>query len=756
MYFNNIDNVIIFISIIIVILLVYIYIINYKSSSLSSVAAAVAAASATSSLRIKSKVSKKIDSDNSSSNNNNVIINDDKYILLLDACSFLIPFTLYYNSTPSSVYLVDSGSLTLATHLPGVPHPSGFPAGIVLGWLWTKIPVPLSISHKCNLFSGVWGSICVHLVWKISRNWIKRSGVLQCHLNTWLFEIPAICGATLCMFMWPLWMYSTITEVYTITAGSLLLSIFFVTKWQDLIIASSKVTKSPDFNEFLYLIMAGTMFGVAGCGHIVAAALAFPTLCFMVIMYQPSKAFRNILVCGVPALVTGIFFYGLLFIISLSDPLWCWGGNKTLIKLWEHITGKMYSINLFGENFNAASLKLELWRLSYIGLFSVTPTGVIVACNGMLFKAPRKIRSIPSYYDIKIEKYSLIQLALIGIIFSFAYIISEDKEGYFVTACWALAISYSIGLSEIFCLMFSDPNMDGTTTSQETKSSKRIITLIVAISAPLLVGYHNYTRGGCFRPDDHRATIIVKEVASVLPKNSLLFTKEFQYYSPWLYMHHIENFREDLIVVDLLLARRSWYLDYLEKEIPKLTKSVKKDMKLYRKEMEKFEDGRSYDGNHIENLYKKFLNSLAQKHIANGNSVFHMPQLGQRENGIGDELQWIPWGLVQRGVPNDKPFNIDYIKQSSTILNKYDHNYRWIRHPWDIEGWKLAMLYGQAVAHYANVWKILSNNHNPNIIDSNSISKDEAMIMMDKASKHNVRLTKESPYNVNLNIQLSA
>jgi len=59
-----------------------------------------------------------------------------------------------------------------------------------------------------------------------------------------------------------------------------------------------------------------------------------------------------------------------------------------------------------------------------------------------------------------------------------------------------------------------------------------------------------------------------------------------------------------------------------------------------------------------------------------------MPQLGQRENGIGDELQWIPWGLVQRGVPSDKVFEIEYLKKSSTILQKYDHDYRWIRHPW--------------------------------------------------------------------------
>jgi hypothetical protein len=65
------------------------------------------------------------------------------------------------------------------------------------------------------------------------------------------------------------------------------------------------------------------------------------------------------------------------------------------------------------------------------------------------------------------------------------------------------------------------------------------------------------------------------------------------------------------------------------------------------------------------------------------------------------------------------------------------------------------MLYGQAVAHYANVWKILSNNYNPNIVAANMISRTEALEMNDKASKHNAQLSKESPYNVNIKINLN-
>jgi len=45
----------------------------------------------------------------------------------------------------------------------------------------------------------------------------------------------------------------------------------------------------------------------------------------------------------------------------------------------------------------------------------------------------------------------------------------------------------------------------------------------------------------------------------------LYLLQEFQIYSPWVYLHHIEGLRPDVLIVDLLLARNSWYLDYLAK-----------------------------------------------------------------------------------------------------------------------------------------------------------------------------------------------
>jgi hypothetical protein len=36
-------------------------------------------------------------------------------------------------------------------------------------------------------------------------------------------------------------------------------------------------------------------------------------------------------------------------------------------------------------------------------------------------------------------------------------------------------------------------------------------------------------------------------------------------YSPWLFLHHVEGLRPDVLVIDILMAKHSWYLDYLDR-----------------------------------------------------------------------------------------------------------------------------------------------------------------------------------------------
>lgn len=552
--------------------------------------------------------------------------------------AIVAPFSLYFISTPVSVYLVDSGSFSLAAFLPGVAHPPGFPAFIRLAHAWLQIPINIEVAYKLNLLSTVFGGSSVFLVWSISRRWIHRcyQGRLR-DIHPWIMELPSILGAMVAMFSWPFWMYSTVTEVYTLTSASLLSALLLVSIW------SEQADRASRLND-LYLILAGACFGIAGSAHHVAAALALPALCYMVIAHHPKLAVVNIALCGLPALIAGYYFYIVfMFQLAKSDPLWSWGGAKTWSKLSAHILGLQYSVNFFG-NLTWTTFRVEAIRVLWITVYSYSPIASYVALASLFQPTPadscpkkQQVSSLPIY------KRTLLLLLSFNIAFVFIYIISEDKEGYFMTITWSVGIAFALGTQELLLSKWCRASAPGL---------REIALIVLLLSGPILCAYQNYHHGGCFRPHDHRAEEVVRALTYPLPPGALVILKDFQVYSPWLYLHHVKGHRQDLIIVDALLVMRSWYLDYLHTHAAPLYQSsrvTRKEVK-YRELLAPFEERRPYDGDKIQRAYLDFINSLIDEAKLLNRETFYIPQMGVIDPQIGPGYTWVPFGLAYIGT----------------------------------------------------------------------------------------------------------
>lgn len=550
--------------------------------------------------------------------------------------AILLPACLYFMSTPQGVYLVDSGSFSLAAFLPGIAHPPGFPAFVHLAHSWLQIPLELDVAYKLNLFSTFFGSVSVFLVWNISRMWIQAGyqGRLKV-FHPWTMEVPPLLGASLAMFSWPFWMYSTITEVYTLTSACLLLTLYFVSLWAERCHQFSKA-------NLVLLILAGASFGIAGSAHHVAAALALPGFCYMVFAHQPRSSPLNIGVCGISALIMGFYFYIVfMFQLAQTDPLWSWGGPKTLSRLWAHVVGRQYSVNLFG-NLNWKSFRVEAIRVVWITIYSYSPIGSYVGLCALLQTYLNDTTSKQQQNSLRIKKHTLLLFLVFSLFFVFVYIISEDKEGYFMTMTWSLGISFALGSHELLSSKYC---------RSASLGFRELILILLLLSGPLLCGYQNFHHGGCYRPDDIRAETVVEVMMKPLPPGSLVVLKDFQVYSPWLYLHHVKGHRPDLIVVDALLVMRSWYLDYLRIHAAPLYQSsrvLRKEMK-YRKLLAAFEEQRPHDGNKIQKAYLDYINSLIDETKLLGKEVYNVPQLGSFDPNIGPGYSWIPFGLAYIG-----------------------------------------------------------------------------------------------------------
>ena len=548
------------------------------------------------------------------------------------------PFSLYFLSTPRSVYLVDSGSFSLAAFLPGVAHPPGFPSFIRIAHAWLQIPIDLEVAYKLNLLSTVFGGLSVFLVWSISRRWIHQCfhGRLR-DIHPWLVEVPPILGAMMAMFSWPFWMYSTVTEVYTLTSASLLSALLLISIWTERGDRSSRLGS-------LYLIIAGACFGIAGSAHHVAAALALPGLCYLIIANRPKFAVRNLTLCGFPALLVGYYFYIIfMFQLAKNDPLWSWGGAKTWSKLLSHILGMQYSVNFFG-NLTWTTFRVEAVRVIWITVYSYSPIATYIALSSLLQPCPEDSISKKQQPSLlPVYKRSLLLLLSFNLVFVFIYIISEDKEGYFMTATWTLAISFALGAQELLVSKLFRASAPGL---------REIALVFLLFSGSILCGYQNYHYGGCFRPNDNRAEEVVTALTHPLPMGSLVILKDFQVYSPWLYLHHVKGQRQDLIIVDALLVMRSWYLDYLHTHAAPLYQSsrvTRKEMK-YRELLAPFEERRPYDGDRIQKAYVDFINSLIDEAKLLSRETFYIPQMGVIDPQIGPGYTWVPFGLAYIGI----------------------------------------------------------------------------------------------------------
>src|SRR6185503_1451947 len=63
-------------------------------------------------------------------------------------------FVVYALGACRTIYVGDSGELTTAVAVLGIPHPSGYPLYVLLGKLWTLLVPVGSIAFRMSLFSA--------------------------------------------------------------------------------------------------------------------------------------------------------------------------------------------------------------------------------------------------------------------------------------------------------------------------------------------------------------------------------------------------------------------------------------------------------------------------------------------------------------------------------------------------------------------------------------------------------------------------
>ncbi|MFH0777645.1 MAG: DUF2723 domain-containing protein [Candidatus Eisenbacteria bacterium] len=263
-----------------------------------------------------------------------------------------IPAIVYLWTLCPTVYGGDSGELAVAARFLGVPHPPGYPLWVLMGKLFTLIPVG-DVAFRANLMSAVLTSLAIGFVF-----------LLAYRLTDLL--LPSLVGSLAIAFSRVIWSQATFAEVYALSFLLFSIVAYLAILWWK--------TREP---RFLYGLALA--YGLLLTAH-QSAVLFAPILAAIVFAGRPG--WRRLLLGGI-FLSAGASVVLFVPFRSLAGSTINWPGNDSLSGItrnllrmnWGSVQQNPYSLELFAGQ-AMGYLKLLVGGLT-IPVFLVCVVGLI-------------------------------------------------------------------------------------------------------------------------------------------------------------------------------------------------------------------------------------------------------------------------------------------------------------------------------------------------------------------------------------------
>lgn len=560
---------------------------------------------------------------------------------------FAIALLSYSLTMIPHVGFTDSGELAGACATLGVAHPTGYPLFVLIGHVWTLLPLPLSVIAKMNLFAAVctaFSASMMFLLLHLLLEWWDASGAIRSLAkkgaptkkqrkgmenpattneertipssapSDLVRTIIAASGALLYAFARTVWDQAVGIEVYSLHLALVTSTLYMFCNG---IIRSSQRT----------LLVAALLLGLSFTNHLTTILLVVPVIVLFFVRpnetthVSKERVKQFIRLLGV--IMACSLVYLSLPLISSTEPLFNWG---SVHRGWEqfsyHVFGKQYSVWMFSDE--PGAVRKQFGMLTSLLPHNLAYVGILLALYGLivLLRTPSR-RAMGIFFLL---------LCICGVGYSVNYSI-PDIESYFLSTFIALVCCATIAVYAL-------------ATRYPVATYACMLLPVVSVADNMSV---------CNQRENTLVRDYVHCMIDPLPKNAVVISQQWDYFcSAFWYMQQLEGYRPDVILIEKELLRRTWYPLQLSRWYPAFMAKAKSPMDDYLADLRAFEnDSKVFmsDPRRTRSIQSKFislLNIFVTNALNEQRPVFATQEVIQSEDGFATDYTLSGYGLAIR------------------------------------------------------------------------------------------------------------
>ncbi|MDX1686569.1 MAG: DUF2723 domain-containing protein [Candidatus Promineifilaceae bacterium] len=419
-----------------------------------------------------------------------------------------------------SHYGTDGGELATAAATLGVPHPPGYPTYVLVGHMFSRLPLGNSIAFRLNLLSAVSGAVAVGLATAAAGHW-TRQNARQPH-----GVAPLAAGLALA-FMPLVWSQAIITEVYALNLA--LLAAFL---W-------ALLGRRPAW-------AVGLLLGLSVTTHL-TSALMLP----LALVCTQRQGWSSLL----GGLLLGLAPFLALPLLAQSGSPIIWNRPQQLQGWWRIVSARIYRPNVFALPADRWAERVQQWSRLFFAQFAWV--GAALLPLGVSETWTKKSK----------QQAAILGTASLYGAYAFGYN-TTDAPVFFLPGLLLLVLPLADAFSSI--------EDNGYTQGVAGSLGRKAVVFLLPLALLML----NFN--GLNLSDDWQVRRLVEPVLEEAPPDAILLTTgDRATFSLW-YLHYAEGQRPDVIPVDSNLLAFAWYRERLAQRYPSLGRLQQDDLGAFR------------------------------------------------------------------------------------------------------------------------------------------------------------------------------